>query len=488
LATATPDMLPEFVLIPIEAIEDPPYDPVHNLFNPFDPAAAHELAHDIDQRGLLHPITLHVIPESDPPRYRRLAGRTRIEAYKLLGRDRIEAKVLDGLSIPQMELVTLMENLVRHNMSGPRREGDTAKSIQLRAGMNRDKAISRAKQLYEEEHPPEPEPPADAEPSAPPNGAAPKPAVEVIAERTHQHPKTVEKQIKRATSFTPEQEQVLLDKEVSLNDQSRLAGLDPKKRAAAVEAIRNNSSIDEAILIANQLPRPLVTPPAEPTAPGKSDESVAPAPTPPPEATPREPVVEEFTDADWLAASPIRDRVVRSYYDFMALAWRRTIREREAFFRSLNRETQALRKEYGDVQFGDRSLVAIYNRALGVEHPHQWKVCGGCAGTGMKDGQPHKDCSGGGFIVGQAPRVKKAPAPPREKTADKPPVTPEVKEKTKSKIPKKAPAKPKSKPSPSKPTPKPAAQRTEDEPADIPPDDWPDLDTPLPKMPLVEET
>jgi hypothetical protein len=495
------------VLIPLAAIEDAPWQSEHNRFNPYDPAHAHRLFADFSRvaeisggKGMLHPITVMPVPEA-AGRFWRLAGRHRQEAGRLAGWEKIEAKVLQNLNVEHAELITLFENVIRHNGAGAEREGDTKKSIDLRANVNRDRALARAAEIYRKLHP-EAAAVEDAarqmkagetslaetvtETAKTTNGAV-ETFAKVAAKETGQNEKTVRKQILRGNAFTDEQVDVLVYRNVPLNDQSRIAALPEHQRTRAVELLDENATVEEAVEIARK---------------AILDESGATTTSTPPA---RDPVVEidRLPDEEWLAQSPIRDKVVRSYYDYFALLWRHSRQAREALFKVVNRETQSLRKTYGDVVSGRNSLLALYNRALGVEHPHQWKLCAGCGGAGMKDGSPHSDCGGGGFIVGQAPRLKgsgkaspkatpkaaspppeetpsapvPAPTPPVEPTAPQPVVSPAVAATTPK--PKAAPkAAPKAKAEvPAKPAPKPkAAPKAKAEPLKSESEEWSDTE------------
>lgn len=75
----------------------------------FDPAWAEALAAIIAQQGLLHPIRVRLVGE----RYRLIAGRTRLEAYRLLNRPDIAATVSDAATDDAARLEEVMENLGR---------------------------------------------------------------------------------------------------------------------------------------------------------------------------------------------------------------------------------------------------------------------------------------------------------------------------------------------------------------------------------------
>ncbi|GLS86651.1 hypothetical protein GCM10010873_16250 [Cypionkella aquatica] len=75
----------------------------------FDPAWAEGLAAVIAVQGLLHPIRVR----SDGDGYRLIAGRVRLEAYRLLDRREIPATVSDAQTDDEALLEEVMENLGR---------------------------------------------------------------------------------------------------------------------------------------------------------------------------------------------------------------------------------------------------------------------------------------------------------------------------------------------------------------------------------------
>jgi ParB family chromosome partitioning protein len=75
----------------------------------FDPDAAALLAGTIAAQGLFHPIRVRV----DGARYRLIAGRNRLEAFRLLGRESIPATISDAASDDEARLEEVMENLGR---------------------------------------------------------------------------------------------------------------------------------------------------------------------------------------------------------------------------------------------------------------------------------------------------------------------------------------------------------------------------------------
>lgn len=87
------------------ALIDPnPYQPRLD----YDPIEVRALADSIEEYGLLQPIVVR----RDGDRYTLVAGHTRLEAFKLLGRDTIPANIID-VSDTEMAALALIENVQR---------------------------------------------------------------------------------------------------------------------------------------------------------------------------------------------------------------------------------------------------------------------------------------------------------------------------------------------------------------------------------------
>lgn len=99
----------------------------------FDPAWAEALAAIIAQQGLLHPIRVRLVGD----RYRLIAGRTRLEAYRLLNRPDIAATVSDAISDDAARLEEVMENLGRAEL----------------IALDRCHHLAELKQVWERMHP-----------------------------------------------------------------------------------------------------------------------------------------------------------------------------------------------------------------------------------------------------------------------------------------------------------------------------------------------
>jgi ParB-like chromosome segregation protein Spo0J len=411
----------EIVQISIDLIDDPPYQDQHNNFYPINPKDVQTLADDIRKGGvMLNPVDVRPHP-TVPGRFVRIAGRHRIAAGRQLGWTVIEAKVIRGIDDKAAEWLTLTENLVRSDFSGPPQAGDTRKTVRIRSLLHRDQMLARLAQLYREQHPEAAQ--AEEVHRAASRGQEvsqetgergqfkpPKipTAIQHIAQETGQHPDNVGMAIKRGETFSKKDGAILAEKGVDQKEQNKLSRLDKEVRSLAIQQIEAGAEPDEAIEIATRTVNHNHAP-----------QSAAPAEPPPP------PELDQLPDQDWLAAMsqpnedgtlPTRERCVRSYFDFYALLWRRTMEVRGQFSKAIDRISGNLRGPYGEVQAGSRSLLALYNRALGVAHPKEWRVCGTCGGSFVKEGKSCKDCEGG-FTFGQAPRIKAAAKPKTEKPA-----------------------------------------------------------------------
>jgi len=74
------------------------------------------LANEINEFGLLHPIVVRPNPAAEG-RYEILGGHNRVEAYKLLGKNKIKATVYEGLSNDMAEGIFFSGNLTQQNFN-----------------------------------------------------------------------------------------------------------------------------------------------------------------------------------------------------------------------------------------------------------------------------------------------------------------------------------------------------------------------------------
>ncbi|MDD2267445.1 ParB/RepB/Spo0J family partition protein [Sulfuricurvum sp.] len=108
LGTNTPDVTDTNVGdIPIARIDPNPYQPRLD----YDPIVVRERADSIDKHGLLQPIAVR----RNGDRYTLIAGQTRLEAHKLLGRETIKSNIIDA-SDEDMASLALIENVQRSDL------------------------------------------------------------------------------------------------------------------------------------------------------------------------------------------------------------------------------------------------------------------------------------------------------------------------------------------------------------------------------------
>ena len=81
----------------------------------FDEVKLNELVEDIRARGILQPPIVRSIPDKD--RYEIVVGERRYQAAKLAGRERIPVIVRDDLDDEQAEIVSLVENIQREDLT-----------------------------------------------------------------------------------------------------------------------------------------------------------------------------------------------------------------------------------------------------------------------------------------------------------------------------------------------------------------------------------
>ncbi len=88
--------------------------------NPFQPRidinvqSLNELISSIEQNGLLQPIIV-TKPDKDG-NHTIIAGHRRFEAYKIMGKEKIKAIVLDNVEEKELAIYSLTENLMRENL------------------------------------------------------------------------------------------------------------------------------------------------------------------------------------------------------------------------------------------------------------------------------------------------------------------------------------------------------------------------------------
>ncbi|MFX1767977.1 ParB/RepB/Spo0J family partition protein [Paraburkholderia sp. A1RI-2L] len=117
-----------YPMIPLSKIRFNPNQPrkdFHAIDGQVAPKVQEELqqlADDIAERGLMHPITVREVGEGE---YEVVSGERRTRAFQLLNRDAIEAKIRNDLDGVNLDLYQLSENVQRSNLE----ENDLAQFI-----------------------------------------------------------------------------------------------------------------------------------------------------------------------------------------------------------------------------------------------------------------------------------------------------------------------------------------------------------------------
>jgi len=93
--------------IPLSLIDPNPHQPRMG----YDPIIVRERADSIEKHGLLQPITLRY----EGARYTIVAGHTRFEAHKLLGRDTIRANIIEATD-DDLAVLAMIENVQRTDL------------------------------------------------------------------------------------------------------------------------------------------------------------------------------------------------------------------------------------------------------------------------------------------------------------------------------------------------------------------------------------
>ncbi len=95
--------------------------PLENLIqNPYQPRidinlqSLNELITSIEQNGLLQPIV--VTKEDKNGKHTIIAGHRRYEAFKIMGKDKITAVIVDNVEEKELAIYSLTENLMRENL------------------------------------------------------------------------------------------------------------------------------------------------------------------------------------------------------------------------------------------------------------------------------------------------------------------------------------------------------------------------------------
>lgn len=188
--------------------QDVPVDSVHvrslRMQRDVDASAIDRLKQSIEERGLLHPITVLRLPAGD---YELVAGLHRLEAMKQLGRPTISALVLNA-DEDDARLLSIEENLARATLS----EAAT------------DEAIAMWQELWEAKHGP-------AKRGRPPKNDAPRTSfAQMAAARTGRSVTSITRAVGRVKRLGPEAAQARAAGRIGQGQADELASLSEEEQ------------------------------------------------------------------------------------------------------------------------------------------------------------------------------------------------------------------------------------------------------------------
>ena len=184
-----------------------------------DVSKVEELAESIEQIGLINPIT---VAERDN-KYILVAGLHRLEAYKLLGKDKIEASILTGTDL-EIELAEIDENLVRNELH----------YTEL------DDLILRKKVIYEEMYP-------DTKHGGDRNSESFKTTLcrfekpsfsKDTSDKTGQSERNIQRSTQRAENLIPEAKPILREKDITKTEATTLARQEPEVQKRIIKILQ----------------------------------------------------------------------------------------------------------------------------------------------------------------------------------------------------------------------------------------------------------
>ena len=375
------------------AEQDGSMKPVRKLNKDF----AKKLATDIDAEGQLQPIV--VIPHPDKPgEYRGVAGEHRWWAMsQVLKRDLIEAKVFTDWDEKDANMASISENLWRNPLEKLRY------FMALKAWMEHFQAkfpeksgSGKAGLKAMNEKPaavPEGEPAAvttatvDATPE-PPDEAAAEPTQtfpEMVAGATGQSVTSAKMDARIVRAFSSEELEALEQNNVGKVMQYKLSGIkDDKDRGRVVRLIASGMEPEAAM---TTIPETV------------GDTNIAPPPAPEPEQVKAEAAM---TDEEWVTTYCAEFRLLLAKYpDTLARFDRDAVfyrhdRDARIAYRAKNKKRLAA---YGKDILGP--FARAVKRVVHMNHPNNWKLCGGCNGAGSGAGRQCSKCYSAGFSVTQ---------------------------------------------------------------------------------------
>lgn len=209
--------------IPIKSIK------VNENRRPVDLDKVKELAESIKEIGLINSITVR----PDESEYLLIAGMHRLEAYKLLEIENIEANIIFKTNL-EMELIEIDENLIRSELHYTERAD----------------VLLRRKEIYEEMYPGTKRE-ATLKQNLPKDGIRRTDKlsfVEDTSNRTGKSETVIKEEIQIGRNLELEEKQIIKDQDINKTEAIKLARLDPEERKPIVELFSKGEirKVDEA--------------------------------------------------------------------------------------------------------------------------------------------------------------------------------------------------------------------------------------------------
>lgn len=176
-----------------------------------------ELAESIKQVGLLHPITVKFDTVGAEEHYTLVAGAHRLEAFKLLGKEFINVKIIMKDDI-QTELIEIDENLIRNELGYLQRSDLLARKKEIYEDLYPETKALTGKELAEKRWDNATVESTPARPSF----------VEDTSQKTGMSKSTIEKELQIANKVIPEAKPVLQEQNISKTEAIKLAREEPE--------------------------------------------------------------------------------------------------------------------------------------------------------------------------------------------------------------------------------------------------------------------
>ena len=183
-------------------------------------AAVSHIAESIRRHGLQNPVQVRPLPEN---RYGLIAGAHRCQAMRFLGRDKIEAFVLDHLDADQMDLLEIDENLMRSELHP----------------LDRGRFLFRRKRIHERLYPAARHG-GDRKSADHKAGERPKSFVNETASFTPFSPWTIRRALRIGEKILPELQDELAETALAWRegDLYRISGMEEPEQTQVLEALR----------------------------------------------------------------------------------------------------------------------------------------------------------------------------------------------------------------------------------------------------------